>query len=201
MTAFGAQVRDGQPLEPVLAQLIDIAEKPAAKAVTDEEVERARTQILKQIELNLNSSENVGLSLSDWAGMGDWRLMFVNRDRLRAVKTADVQRVWATYYKPSNRTAALFYPTKTPDRVEMPKTPDVVALVKDYKGDAAKEVGESFDATPANIEARTKRRHVAGRPAARAVAEEDARRRGVRGYRVTLRRSREPQESRRSARR
>ena len=61
MTAFGAQVRDGQPLEPVLTQLIDIVEKPAAKPITDEEVERARTQILKQIELNLNSSENVGL--------------------------------------------------------------------------------------------------------------------------------------------
>ncbi len=157
MAAFGAQVRDGQPLEPVLAQLIDIAEKPAAKVVTDEEVERARTQILKQIELNLNSSENVGLSLSDWAGMGDWRLMFVNRDRLRAVKTADVQRVWGTYYKSSNRTTGLFYPTKTPDRVEIPKSPDVAALVKDYKGDAAKEAGESFEATPANIEARTKR--------------------------------------------
>ena len=61
MAAFAAQVRDGQPLEPVLAQLIDIVEKPAAKPITDEEVERARTQILKQIELNLNSSENVGL--------------------------------------------------------------------------------------------------------------------------------------------
>jgi zinc protease len=157
MAAFAAMVRDGQPVEPVMAQLIDIAEKPAAKPVTDEEVERARTQLLTQIELNLNSSENVGLSLSDWAGMGDWRLMFVQRDRLRAVKTADVQRVWASYYKQSNRTAALFLPTKAPDRVEMPKSPDVVALVKDYKGDAVKEVGETFDATPANIEARTKR--------------------------------------------
>ena len=162
MAGFGAQVRDGQPLEPVLAQLIAIVEKPAAKPVTDEEVERARTQILKQIELSLNSSENVGLALSDWAGMGDWRLMFVNRDRLRAVKTADVQRVWATYYKQSNRTAALFYPTKTPDRAEMPKAPDVVALVKDYKGDAAKDAGEAFDATPANIEARTKRSKLPG---------------------------------------
>ena len=52
MAGFAAQVRDGQPLEPVLAQLIAIAEKPAAKPVTDEEVERARTQILKQIELS-----------------------------------------------------------------------------------------------------------------------------------------------------
>ena len=162
MAGFFAQVRDGQPLEPVLAQLISIAEKPSAKPVTDEEVERARTQILTQIELQLNSSENVGLALSDWAGMGDWRLMFVNRDRLRAVKTADVQRVWAAYYKQSNRTTALFYPTKTPDRAEMPKAPDVVALVKDYKGDAAKDTGEAFDATPANIEARTTRSKLPG---------------------------------------
>jgi zinc protease len=39
----------------------------------------------------------------------------------------------------------------------MPKNPDVPALVANYKGDAAKEAGESFEATPQNIEARTKR--------------------------------------------
>jgi len=162
MSGFFAQVRDGQPLESVVTQLIDIAEKPSVKPVTDEEVERARTQILTQIDLQLNSSENVGLALSDWSGMGDWRLMFLQRDRLRAVKTADVQRVWAAYYKTSNRTTAYFYPTKTPDRVEIPKSPDVAALVSNYKGEAAKDLGEAFDATPANIEARTHRTKLPG---------------------------------------
>ncbi len=161
MAAFAAQVRDGQPLEPVLAELIDIVEKPAAQAVTDEEVERARTRLLAQIDLNLNSSESVGLALSDWIGMGDWRLMFVNRDRLRALTTEDVQLAWARYYKPSNRTAGLFYPTKAPDRVEIPAAPEVLSLVKDYKGDAVKQAGESFDATPENIEARTQRTKLA----------------------------------------
>ncbi len=127
-------MRDSQPLEPVLAQIIDITEKPAAKPVTDEEVERARTQILSQIDLTLNSSERVGLALSDWVGIGDWRLMFLQRDRLRAVKTADVQRVWASYYKASNRTAGLFIPTKAPDRAEMPAKPDVVALIDELQG-------------------------------------------------------------------
>lgn len=157
MTAYAAQVRDGQPLEPVLAELIDIIEKADAHAVTDEEVERARTQLLTQIDLNLNSSDNVGLALSDWIGMGDWRLMFVNRDRLRAVTKDDVQRAWTRYHKQSNRTAGLFYPTKTPDRAEIPAAPEVLSLVKDYKGDPVKQAGESFDATPENIEARTKR--------------------------------------------
>jgi len=162
MFGFGVQVRAEQSVDAALDQLLAIVEKPAARPVTDAEVERARTQILASIDLSLNSSENVGLSLSDWAGMGDWRLMFLNRDRLRAVKTADVQRAWASYFKPSNRTVAVFYPTKAPDRAEVPKAPDVMALVKDYKGDAAKDAGVAFDATPANIEAHTTRSTLPG---------------------------------------
>ena len=162
MFGFGVQVRTEQSVDTAFDQLVALVEKPAAKPVTDAEVERARTQILSSIDLSLNSSENVGLSLSDWMGMGDWRLMFLNRDRLRAVKTADVQRVWASYFKASNRTAAVFYPTKAPDRVELPKTPSVAALLKDYKGDAAKDAGEAFDATVENIEAHVKRTTLPG---------------------------------------
>jgi zinc protease len=155
MSYFFAQVRDGQPVEPVLAMMEDITEKSSAKPISDAEVERARTQLLSQIDLSLNASDRVGLALSDWIGLGDWRLLFLNRDRLRAVKTADVQRVWANYFKPSNRTAA-------PDRVTLPAAPDVAAMVKDYKGDAAKAEGEAFDPSIANIEARTTRKQLPG---------------------------------------
>jgi zinc protease len=162
MIGFAAQVRDGSPLDPALATLLEVVEKPAAKPVTSEEVERARNQILKQVELSLNNSEQVGLTLSDWEGMGDWRLLFINRDRLKKASVEDVQRVWTKYFKPANRTVGLFYPTKSPDRVEAPARPDVLALVKDYKGDTAREQGEEFDASPANIEARTVRRELPG---------------------------------------
>jgi len=162
MAYFGAQVRNGQPLEPVLNQITAITEKAAAKPITDEEVERARTTLLSSIELGLNNSERVGLTLSDWVAMGDWRLMFLQRDRLRAVKTADVQRVWANYFKASNRTAGLFYPTASPERAVLPETPDVAALVKDYKGDAKREEGEVFDPSVANIESRTIRKELPG---------------------------------------
>ncbi len=157
MFGVAAQVREGQSLDGVLAKTLEIIENPAAKPVTAEEVERARSRFVKHIELAMNNSEQVGLMLSDWMGMGDWRLWFINRDRLRAVTAADVQRVWTQYYKPSNRTVGLFYPTKTPERAEIPATPDVAALVKDYKGDAVKEAGEAFEATPENIEAHLKR--------------------------------------------
>jgi zinc protease len=44
----------------------------------------------------------------------------------------------------------------------MPASPDVTALVKDYKGDVAKEVGEEFDPSVANIESRTQRKKLPG---------------------------------------
>ena len=58
----------------MLASLIDNVEKTTVKPLLDSEVERARAGLLAQIELSLNNSEGVGLSLSDWAAMGDWRL-------------------------------------------------------------------------------------------------------------------------------
>jgi zinc protease len=162
MFGFAAQVRADGPLDVVRSGILDIVEKPSARPVSDAEVERARAQILKQIELSLNNADVVGLSLSEWEGMGDWRLMFIHRDRLRSVTAADVQRVWNAYFKPANRTVGLFYPTKKPDRAEIPARPDVLAMVKDYKGDAARDQGEEFDPSPANIEARTTRHALPG---------------------------------------
>ena len=50
-----------------------------------------------------------------------------------------------------------FIPDAKPDRAEIPATPDLTAMLKDYKGNAAIEEGEAFDPSPANIDARTVR--------------------------------------------
>jgi zinc protease len=159
---FGAEVRQEQSLDAARDTLLEVLENVAKTPVTKEEVDRARTQLLKQIELNLNSSEQVGLELSEWIGAGDWRLLFINRDRLRKASVEDVQRAATTYIKTSNRTLGLFIPTAKPDRAEIPPVPDVLALVKDYKGDAAIATGEAFDPSPANIESRTVRNTAGG---------------------------------------
>jgi zinc protease len=153
----GAQVRQEDSLDAARNAMLPVVEDIAKTPLTKEEVERARAQLLKQIELNLNSSEQVGVELSEWMGMGDWRLLFISRDQLRKVTPEEVQRVAEKYLKPSNRTLGLFIPTAKPERAEIPPVPDVMALVKDYKGDAAIAVGEAFDPSPANIEARTTR--------------------------------------------
>jgi zinc protease len=154
---FAAQVRAGDSLDASRDGLLNIVESLGTNPPTKEEVERARLALLKNIEQTFNSSQDVGLAMSEWLGMGDWRLFFLHRDRLRAITTEDVGRVARQYLKPSNRTLATFIPTQKPDRAEIPPVPDLVAMLKDYKGDAAVAVGEAFDASPANIETRTHR--------------------------------------------
>ncbi len=152
-----AEVRKEDPLEAARAALVATTEEVAAKAPSAEEVERAKNALLKQIELTLNASDRVGIQLSEWAAIGDWRMLFLHRDRLRQVTAADVQKAAARYLKSSNRTTGVFIPTAKPDRSEIPPAPDVAKLLETYKGDQGLAVGEAFDPSPANIDAHTQR--------------------------------------------
>src|SRR4029079_106099 len=70
---------------------------------TKEEVDRARNSALSDFERAMNNSQAVALQLSEWAAIGDWRLMFVDRDRARTATVEDVQRTALEYLKTSNR--------------------------------------------------------------------------------------------------
>ena len=152
-----AQVRKDDSLDSARVALLRTVDSVIANPPTAEEVARARQALLKNIELNLNNSASVGLTLSGWIAMGDWRLYLLNRDRLRAVRPEAVARVARAYLKPSNMTLGLFVPTAAPDRAEIPPRPDVAPLVATYKGDTARVAGEAFDPSPDNVERRTTR--------------------------------------------
>jgi zinc protease len=154
---FSAEVRKENSLEEARKILVDTIQSTVTEPPSAEEVERARTKILKHIELALNDSGRIGVELSEWAAMGDWRMFFLYRDRMEKVTPADVKRVASAYFKEANRTVALFIPIDKPDRAEIPPPPDVEAALKNYKGRPPLAAGEVFDPSPANIEARTSR--------------------------------------------
>ena len=137
----------------LLATIDGVIKEPPSK----EEVDRARTRLLKDIDLSMRDSGQIGLFISEYVAIGDWRTMFLERDGIKKVSAADVQRVAAAYLKTANRTVGEFIPEAKPDRVEMPAKTDVAAIVKDYKGDAVMAAGEAFDPSPDNIDARTSR--------------------------------------------
>ena len=153
---YMAQVdKDGNIADSAEA-LLSTVESVVSTPITDEEVERAKRNLLKNIELSFNSSESVALELSEWLGMGDWRLLFLNRDRLEKVTTEQVQKVAEHYLVQNNRTLGKFIPTKTAERVEIPQVASVAEMVEGYKGRKAVAQGEAFDPSPDNIDNRTK---------------------------------------------
>ena len=158
---FYATVRKDASLDAartaMFATLDDIKNQPFTK----EEVDRARNSALSDFERAMNNSQAVALQLSEWAAIGDWRLMFVDRDRARTATVEDVQRTALQYLKTSNRTVGLFIPGE-PDRSVIPPNPSVAALVNGYKGDAARSEGEEFNPSPANIDTRTTRSELPG---------------------------------------
>ncbi len=154
-----ALLRTEQSMDSARRVLLGVAEGFAARPVTAEEVTQAKAALTRQIELSMNNSQNIALDLSEWASMGDWRLLFIHRDRIEAVTPADVQRVATTYFKPDNRTVGTYIPTAAPDRVTIPAVAEatVDSLARAYRGRAAMAAGEAFDPSPANIDARTTR--------------------------------------------
>ncbi|MDR3719483.1 MAG: pitrilysin family protein [Bryobacteraceae bacterium] len=157
-----AEVRLDQSVTEARDILIATIEGLAKQPFTSEELERVRTKWLKNFDLAMNNSQSVALQLSEWQAQGDWRLMFLHRDRVKAVKLEQVQKAAEKYFVQSNRTSGIFIPDKNPVRAEVPNPPDVNALVKDYKGNQTVEQGEAFDASPANIDKRTVRGSIGG---------------------------------------
>lgn len=158
---FGAILNKQDSAADARKIMLDTIGNLAKEPPSVDEVDRARTRLLSNTELALRNSEQIGLTMSDWISKGDWRLLFLNRDRLRAVTAADVQRVAKAYLKTSNLTLGQFIPDPTPDRAEIPAKADIAAMLKDYKGDAALSQGEAFEPSPPNIEARVQRQKLA----------------------------------------
>ncbi len=157
LLVFSAQLRKEGSLDDVEKTMLGVIDGVVKEPPTKEEVDRARARLVKDLELMLNNSSRIGIQLSEWASMGDWRLLFLFRDQIEKVTAEDVARAAKLYLKPANRTLGRFIPTTEPERTEIPATPEVATLLKDYKGKAAVEAGEAFDPSPANIDTRTVR--------------------------------------------
>ncbi len=137
------------------AELLRQIEQLATAPVTAAEVKLAQQRIANAFELNFSNVNAVAMGLTEAVAAGDWRLYFLRRDVAAAVTVDDVNRVARGYFKPSNRTLGRFVPTDNADRAEIPAAPLAATLLAGYTGKAAVAAGETFDPTPANIQART----------------------------------------------
>lgn len=154
---LGAQVEKSGDLDKTRDAFLKTVESLQDNPITEEEVERARRNLLKEYELAFNSSERIAVLLSEYIGMGDWRMLFLTRDRIQSVTAEDVQRVADTYLVTNNRTEGRFIPTEKPQRVVIPEAPPLDEALDNYTGRTDLALGEAFDPSFDNIDQRTRR--------------------------------------------
>ncbi|MBJ7879289.1 M16 family metallopeptidase [Gelidibacter salicanalis] len=132
----------------LLTTLDSLADAP----ITEAELNRAKANMLKQMDQVFRNSSYLGTYMSEFIGAGDWRLAFIFRDRIEDMTVNKVNEAVKKYMIPSNRTVGNFVPTKNPVRIGIPHTENLETLVANYKGKEALDAGEAFDVSYENIQ-------------------------------------------------
>lgn len=153
----GVQLGAEQDVKPAREALLRTVESFATEPVSEAELARAKARWLKDWEALFADPQHVGVALSESVAQGDWRLFFLTRDRVRDMKLADVQRVASSYFVQANRTLGEYVPTAQPVRAPAPARVDLAEVLKGFKPRSAVAEVAPFDASPANIDARTQR--------------------------------------------
>ena len=159
---LGAVVKKGEAIEPVQAELLRLVEEFQKNPPTTEEMERARKSFANDAEKTLNNHESIGVELSEYIALGDWRLFFQGRDAAEKVTVDQVRDVAGRYYRRDNRIVGQFQPEDNPQRADIPPPPTAAEVLKDFKGKQATSVAEAFDPSQVNIDKRTVRTTVGG---------------------------------------
>jgi zinc protease len=162
---LGATVKKGDAIEPVAAAMVSAMEDFDKSPPTEEELERVKRNSANAFEKFLTDPERIGVSMSEYLALGDWRLFFYDRDRVAKLTLEQVMRAAKTYFRRDNRIMGYFIPEDAPRRADIPAAPDVQALLKDFnpsQDTSSSVVSEVFDPSPVNIDKRTTQSQIGG---------------------------------------
>lgn len=141
--------------DPVKAQTTLLETIENMPPATEEEVNRAKIAILNATNRQMLDANQFARGLTDDIATGDWRLAFAQRDWIKDVTVADVNRLARAYLIASNRTIGRYLPTDAPLRAPVTTRADTDKLLAGYQGQTAIAAVESFAMTNLEIDART----------------------------------------------
>ena len=145
-----AQLRDR------LTTLIEGLGTPAQPAITAAELRRYQIKARTAFDRTFSDPYALAMALTTWEAMGDFRLWFLQRDRIAALTPDSVQAAARRYLLPDNRTTGIFYPTPSPQRSPLPEPVAPSKLVASYRGEPPVPGGETFAPTLSNIRQRVR---------------------------------------------
>ncbi|MGE0315126.1 MAG: M16 family metallopeptidase [Lautropia sp.] len=123
--------------------------------LTQASFERSRRDMENDTRRIFESADDLGIALTEAIALGDWRLLYAQRDWLRDMTLQDVVAASKRYLLRDNRSVAWYLPTAEPQRAPRPVRADVAALLADHAWTTAKDFVADVALTPETIAART----------------------------------------------
>lgn len=157
---FGAQLEPGMDQDLALKTLDDTLASVATEPFVQTDLDRIRNKWLTGWSQTFADPVSLAGALSESVAEGDWRLFFLQRDRVEAMSLEDVQQATANWLVNSNRTNGLYIPTDKPVRAPEPKAFSLSDILKNYKGKPVDTTAAAFDPSPANIDGSTQVSHL-----------------------------------------
>lgn len=155
---FGAMVRKGESLDRVRDKMIEVIEGGFARdAATAAELGRTVAQAQTAYERALADPEVFAVSLSEYIALGDWRLFFLDRNKLDQLKPDEIDAAASRYFVRDNRVLGTFVPEDSPQRAVITAAPSASELLANFKAPAKGDAGEVFDTSHDNLNRRTRR--------------------------------------------
>ncbi len=150
---FGFEIPNEKNIEETRTIIRQELDKVPAIKFTQEDVNRAKSKLLKDIENVKNNTIRLVINLTEIVGAGDYRLGFLYRDNVENLTLADIERVAQKYFLSNNRTVGTFIPSKDEVRVKPAEflNSNIIELTKDYKGRDVSDDVAPFEATIANL--------------------------------------------------
>ncbi len=158
LVMVSANLNQDQSLDKARDAIYKTIDDVIANPPSAQEVDRVVTQMMRGLENNLSNPQTIATgALNTAIAQGDWRLMFLQHDRLDSVTPSEIVRVAKAYFKPSNRTVGYYMPDAAPDRTVVTPAPDLKKTLENYKSTVTVARAESFDPTIPNIDSRVVR--------------------------------------------
>ena len=178
-----------EKLDAVRDALVKTLESLGDVPFTDDEVNKAKVRSKRNAEMLQSNSQAMAQALSSASSHGDWRLLFIQRDRVAAVTAADVNRVAKTYFQKPNRTVGVYIPAKESTRLAVPNAPRHRPGREGLQGRHRRGGGRSLRSL-ARQSGFPDQGHQRGWPESRPVAQEESRRDGLARADLALRQRR-----------
>lgn len=157
MVLFFAKPKENGKAQDLLSELINEVEHIDVESLTEKDLVRSKSRLLKNIKLSMTNSKDFAMRLTESIAQGDYTLYFIHRDRIKNVTLENVKYVLKKYFIESNRTSGVFTPTESPKRAKIETVNNLSELTQNYKSDSVSDSGEVFEASTSNIEEKVER--------------------------------------------